>query len=80
MTAPGYRTRKSAEFAIRTNQPGDLAAAAALEKNWKTLNEEGFIIGRQPGHRGGQADRGGQDAAGGQPARVAADRLDGARV
>jgi alkanesulfonate monooxygenase SsuD/methylene tetrahydromethanopterin reductase-like flavin-dependent oxidoreductase (luciferase family) len=48
MTAPGYRTRKSAEFAIRTNQPGDLAAAAALEKNWKTLVDEGFIIAGSP--------------------------------
>jgi alkanesulfonate monooxygenase SsuD/methylene tetrahydromethanopterin reductase-like flavin-dependent oxidoreductase (luciferase family) len=46
--APGYRTRKSTEFAIKTNQPGAIAAAAALEKNWKTLNEEGFIIAGSP--------------------------------
>ena len=46
--APGYRTRKSTEFALKTNQPGAIAAAAALEKNWKTLNEEGFIIAGSP--------------------------------
>jgi alkanesulfonate monooxygenase SsuD/methylene tetrahydromethanopterin reductase-like flavin-dependent oxidoreductase (luciferase family) len=46
--APGYRTRRSTEFAIRTNQPGDIAASAALEKNWKVLNEEGFIIAGSP--------------------------------
>ena len=46
--APGYRTRKSTEFAIRTNQPGAIAATAALEKNWTTLNEEGVIIAGSP--------------------------------
>jgi len=37
----GYRTRKSTEFAIRTNQPGVIAASAALEKNWKTSMRRG---------------------------------------
>jgi alkanesulfonate monooxygenase SsuD/methylene tetrahydromethanopterin reductase-like flavin-dependent oxidoreductase (luciferase family) len=46
--APGYRTRRSTEFAIKTNQPGDIAKVAALEKNWKTLIDNGFIIAGSP--------------------------------
>jgi alkanesulfonate monooxygenase SsuD/methylene tetrahydromethanopterin reductase-like flavin-dependent oxidoreductase (luciferase family) len=46
--APGYRTRRSTEFAIRTNQPGQIAAAAAMERDWKTLVEQGFIIAGSP--------------------------------
>src|SRR5262249_55835528 len=46
--APGYRTRRSTEFAIRTNQPGQIAAAAAMERDWKTLVDQGFIIAGGP--------------------------------
>ena len=46
--APGYRTRRSTEFAIKTNQPGEIAQIAAQEKNWKTLVETGLIIGGSP--------------------------------
>jgi len=46
--APGYRTRRSTEFAIKTNQPGEIAKVAALEKNWKTLVDNGFIIAGSP--------------------------------
>jgi alkanesulfonate monooxygenase SsuD/methylene tetrahydromethanopterin reductase-like flavin-dependent oxidoreductase (luciferase family) len=46
--APGYRTRRSTEFAIKTNQPGDVAAMAAADKDWKTLTENGFIIAGSP--------------------------------
>ena len=46
--APGYRTRKSTEFAIKTGQPAEVAATAALEKNWKTLVDKGFIIAGSP--------------------------------
>ncbi|HEX2172762.1 MAG TPA: LLM class flavin-dependent oxidoreductase [Dehalococcoidia bacterium] len=46
--APGYRTRRSTEFAIKTNQPGDIARAATLEKDWKTLVDRGFIIAGNP--------------------------------
>ena len=44
----GYRTRRSAEFAIKTNQPGDIARMATLEKNWRTLVDNGFIIAGSP--------------------------------
>jgi alkanesulfonate monooxygenase SsuD/methylene tetrahydromethanopterin reductase-like flavin-dependent oxidoreductase (luciferase family) len=46
--APGYRTRRSTEFAIKTNQPGEIAKVAVLEKNWKTLVDNGFIIAGSP--------------------------------
>jgi alkanesulfonate monooxygenase SsuD/methylene tetrahydromethanopterin reductase-like flavin-dependent oxidoreductase (luciferase family) len=46
--APGYRTRKSTEFAIQAGRPADLAATAALEKNWKTLVDKGFVIAGSP--------------------------------
>jgi alkanesulfonate monooxygenase SsuD/methylene tetrahydromethanopterin reductase-like flavin-dependent oxidoreductase (luciferase family) len=46
--APGYRTRRSTEFAIKTNQPGEIAKIAALEKNWKTLVDTGMIIAGSP--------------------------------
>jgi alkanesulfonate monooxygenase SsuD/methylene tetrahydromethanopterin reductase-like flavin-dependent oxidoreductase (luciferase family) len=45
---PGYRTRRSAEFAIKTDQPGDIARGATLEKNWRTLVDNGFIIAGSP--------------------------------
>lgn len=45
---PGYRTRRSTEFAIRSNTPNDIARVAALEKNWKTLVDQGFIIAGSP--------------------------------
>jgi alkanesulfonate monooxygenase SsuD/methylene tetrahydromethanopterin reductase-like flavin-dependent oxidoreductase (luciferase family) len=45
---PGYRTRRSTEFALRTNQPGDIAQVASQEKDWKTLVDQGFIIAGSP--------------------------------
>ncbi len=45
---PGYRTRRSAEFALRTNRPDDIAKMATMEKNWKTLVDHGFIIAGSP--------------------------------
>jgi alkanesulfonate monooxygenase SsuD/methylene tetrahydromethanopterin reductase-like flavin-dependent oxidoreductase (luciferase family) len=45
---PGYRTRRSTEFAIKTDQPGAIAKIATLEKNWKTLVDHGFIIAGSP--------------------------------
>ena len=44
----GYRTRRSAEFALKSGQPGDIAKMAALEKNWRTLVDNGFIIAGSP--------------------------------
>ena len=45
---PGYRTRRSAEFAIKTGQPGEIAKIASLEKNWDTLVDTGMIIAGSP--------------------------------
>ena len=45
---PGYRTRRSAEFAIKTGQPGEIAKIATLEKNWDTLVDTGMIIAGSP--------------------------------
>lgn len=45
---PGYRTRRSAEFALKTNRPEEMAKIATLEKNWKTLVDNGFIIAGSP--------------------------------
>jgi alkanesulfonate monooxygenase SsuD/methylene tetrahydromethanopterin reductase-like flavin-dependent oxidoreductase (luciferase family) len=45
---PGYRTKRSTEYAIKTNQPGAIAAVAAQEKNWKTLVDTGMIIAGSP--------------------------------
>lgn len=45
---PGYRTRRSAEFALKANRPDDIAKVATLEKNWKTLVDHGFIIAGSP--------------------------------
>src|SRR4051812_41280949 len=46
--APVTPPRRSTEFAIKTNQPGEIAKVAALEKNWKTLVDNGFIIAGSP--------------------------------
>ena len=45
---PGYRTRRSTEFALKTNQPGDIVAALTAEKDWKSLVDKGFIIAGSP--------------------------------
>ena len=42
------RFRRSTEFAIKTNQPGEIAKVALLEKNWNTLVDNGFIIAGSP--------------------------------
>ena len=78
---PGYRTRRSTEFTIKTNQPGEIAKVAALEKNWKTLVDTGLRHRRQPGHRGRPADRGLPSSLRvGNLHRPAADRLDAPRA
>jgi alkanesulfonate monooxygenase SsuD/methylene tetrahydromethanopterin reductase-like flavin-dependent oxidoreductase (luciferase family) len=46
--APGYRTRRSTEFAIKTDQPGERAKVLTLEKSWKGLVDNGFIIAGSP--------------------------------
>jgi alkanesulfonate monooxygenase SsuD/methylene tetrahydromethanopterin reductase-like flavin-dependent oxidoreductase (luciferase family) len=46
--APGYRTRRSTEFAIKTNQPEEVAKMLTLEKDWKALIDNGFIIAGSP--------------------------------
>jgi alkanesulfonate monooxygenase SsuD/methylene tetrahydromethanopterin reductase-like flavin-dependent oxidoreductase (luciferase family) len=48
METPGYRTRRSAEFAIKSGTPADIIKAATLEKSWKTLVDNGFIIAGSP--------------------------------
>jgi alkanesulfonate monooxygenase SsuD/methylene tetrahydromethanopterin reductase-like flavin-dependent oxidoreductase (luciferase family) len=48
LETPGYRTRRSTEYAIKAGQPGEVAKVAAMEKNWKTLVEQGFIIAGSP--------------------------------
>ena len=40
--------RRSTESALKTNQPGEIAKIATLEKNWKTLVDNGFIIAGSP--------------------------------
>ena len=77
---PGYRTRRSTEFAIKTNTPGEIAAALTEEKNWKALVDNGFIIAGSPVDGRRPADRGVQGPAGRQPRRPAADRLDAPRA
>jgi len=46
--APGYRTRRSTEFAIKTGQPGEIAKLAAMDKSWKTFLDYEFVIGGSP--------------------------------
>ena len=36
------------EFALKTNQPGDIVAALTAEKDWKALVDKGFIIAGSP--------------------------------
>ena len=46
--APGDPTRRSTEFAIKTNQPDEVAKMLTLEKDWKALVDHGFIIAGSP--------------------------------
>jgi alkanesulfonate monooxygenase SsuD/methylene tetrahydromethanopterin reductase-like flavin-dependent oxidoreductase (luciferase family) len=48
MESPGYRTKRSAEYAMKTNQPADIARLAAMGRDWKTLVDNGFIIAGSP--------------------------------
>ena len=77
--APGYRTRRSTEFAIKTNQPGEIAKVALMEKNWKGLVDNGFIIAGSPATVADRLIEAAKSAALRQPARAAADRLDAPR-
>ena len=77
--APGYRTRRSTEFAIKTNQPGEIAKVALMEKNWKGLVDNGFIIAGSPATVADRLIEAARVAAVRQPARPPADRLDAPR-
>jgi alkanesulfonate monooxygenase SsuD/methylene tetrahydromethanopterin reductase-like flavin-dependent oxidoreductase (luciferase family) len=46
--APGYRTRRSSEFALKTNTTAELVRMATMEKNWDTLVDNGLIIAGSP--------------------------------
>ena len=45
LKTPGYRTKRSAEFIMKTNSPADIAAAASAAGDWKSLVDQGFVIG-----------------------------------
>ena len=44
METPGYRTKRSAEFIMKTNSPAEMAAAATARDDWKSLVDQGFVI------------------------------------
>ncbi|MDT7681345.1 MAG: hypothetical protein QOG57_1655 [Pseudonocardiales bacterium] len=46
--APGYRTRRSSEFAIKSNQASEIVRMATMTKDWKTLVDTGMIIAGSP--------------------------------
>ena len=48
METPGYRTKRSAEFILKTNSPAEMAAAAAARDDWKSLVDAGLRHRRQP--------------------------------
>ena len=48
MEAPGYRTRRSTEFILKSNPPSEIAKIAALRKDWKGMVDNGFIIAGSP--------------------------------
>ena len=48
METPGYRTRRSTEFVLKSGQPADVDAALTAEKDWKNLVDMGFIIAGSP--------------------------------
>ena len=48
METPGYRTRRSTEFVLKSGQPADVVAALTAEKDWKNLVDMGFIIAGSP--------------------------------
>ena len=48
METPGYRTKRSTEFILKTNSPAEMAAAAAARDDWKSLVDQGFVIAGSP--------------------------------
>ena len=48
METPGYRTRRSAEFVLKSNTPAEIAAAAAAREDWASLVDQGFVIAGSP--------------------------------
>ena len=48
METPGYRTKRSAEFIMKTNSPAEMAAAAAARDDWSSLVDAGFVIAGSP--------------------------------
>ena len=48
METPGYRTRRSAEFVLKNNTPGEIAAAATARDDWTSLVDQGFVIAGSP--------------------------------
>ena len=80
METPGYRTKRSAEFIMKTNSPAEMAAAATARDDWKSLVEQGFVIAGSAEtvtERLREACRGLQRR---QPHRPPADRLDAPRA
>ena len=47
METPGYRTKRSAEFIMKTNSPAEMAAAAAARNDWKSFVDAGLRHRRQ---------------------------------
>lgn len=48
MEAPGYRTKRTIENFIKTDQVGEIMRMATMEKSWKTFIENEFIIAGSP--------------------------------
>ena len=48
METPGYRTKRSTEFILKSNTPAEMAAVAAARNDWKTIVDEGFVIAGSP--------------------------------
>jgi alkanesulfonate monooxygenase SsuD/methylene tetrahydromethanopterin reductase-like flavin-dependent oxidoreductase (luciferase family) len=48
METPGYRTKRSTEFILKTNSPAEMAITAAARNDWKSLVDKGFVIAGSP--------------------------------
>ncbi len=48
METPGYRTKRSSEFILKSNSPAEIAAAASARDDWRSLVEGGFVIAGSP--------------------------------
>ena len=78
---PGYRTRRSTEFAHQDERARRRSPRRCpMEKNWKALVDNGFIIAGSPATVADRLIEACQGPAGRQPRRPAADRLDAPRA